>query len=268
MLGSFLALYAVLTLFGTSLIYKDIEATGCDPSAGVQTNVTCESSGPDVFGAMLGVAFSGQGISQVGNFVEALSAARVAVYECLKAIRREPGAEEEIIYKTEEDDELNATTHSKNSNSEFTKKKSSSFSFRKSNTDMEAPEKVVKAILPKYEIDSSSEAGLKPKDIKGAFSFKDVQFTYPSRPNELVLKGVSLEIEAGKTIAFVGPSGSGKSTIVAMLERFYDPNSGGIELDGVNLKDLNVAHLRSNIGYVGQVCIHTVSSRRGCTVCS
>ena len=58
MLGTFLLLYAVLTLYGASLVYKDIRDTGCDPSDGVADNVTCDSSGPDVFGAMLGTCLS------------------------------------------------------------------------------------------------------------------------------------------------------------------------------------------------------------------
>jgi ATP-binding cassette subfamily B (MDR/TAP) protein 1 len=52
--GSFLIMYIILTLYGTYTIYKDVSSTGCDPSAGVQTNTTCKSSGPAVFGAMLG----------------------------------------------------------------------------------------------------------------------------------------------------------------------------------------------------------------------
>ena len=54
MLGTFMLLYCVLTLYGTSLLYNDVESTGCDPSSGVASNDTCQSSGPDVFGAMLG----------------------------------------------------------------------------------------------------------------------------------------------------------------------------------------------------------------------
>ena len=61
-----------------------------------------------------------------------------------------------------------------------------------------------------------------------------------------------MNVPAGKSIALVGPSGGGKSTIVSMLERFYDPTSGSVELDGTNIKDLNVSCLRSLIGYVGQ----------------
>lgn len=62
-------LYCVLTLYGSSLLYRDIAADGCDPSGGVKDNMTCESSGPDVFGAMLGVAFAGSlVISGVASF--------------------------------------------------------------------------------------------------------------------------------------------------------------------------------------------------------
>jgi ATP-binding cassette subfamily B (MDR/TAP) protein 1 len=67
MLGSFLLLYCILTLYGTALLYRDVEETGCDPSGAIMTNTTCETSGSDVFGAMLGVAFAAQGVSQVGR---------------------------------------------------------------------------------------------------------------------------------------------------------------------------------------------------------
>jgi hypothetical protein len=59
MLGSFICLYAVLALYGSALLYNEISENGCDPSAGVIGNETCDSNGPGVFGAMLGVAFAG-----------------------------------------------------------------------------------------------------------------------------------------------------------------------------------------------------------------
>jgi len=239
MMGSFLALYAVLTLFGAFLLYRDVEDTGCDPSDGVEGNTTCDNAGPDVFGAMLGVAFAAQGVSQVGNFFESFTTARVAAHEALLAINRKPGAESVTIYKEEGDDDIGTTTHSRKSKPE---------------RDIENGEKdrIVKAILPAYEIDSSSDTGLKPEDISGNISIKDVHFSYPTRPGDPILNGLNLEIAAGQTVALVGPSGGGKSTVVAMLERFYDPHLGSIEVDGVNIKDLNVKHLRSMIGYVGQ----------------
>jgi ATP-binding cassette subfamily B (MDR/TAP) protein 1 len=195
MLGTFLLLYAVLTLYGTALIYNDIEDTGCDPSDGVDGNSTCDSSGPDVFGAMLGVAFAGQGISQFGNCTEAITAARVAVYEALTAMKRLPGTEAETIYRDPLEDELmNTTRHSKKSTGK--------------SSDIEGTgEKEVKAVLPKYEIDSSSAEGLKPENIQGNISIKQVRFAYPTRPGVEILKDFSTEISAGQTVAFVGPSG-------------------------------------------------------------
>jgi ABC-type multidrug transport system fused ATPase/permease subunit len=69
----------------------------------------------------------------------------------------------------------------------------------------EEGDRVIKAILPRYEIDSVSDAGLKPKEIYGRITFKDVVFSYPTRPNETVLNGLNTEICAGQTVAFVGP---------------------------------------------------------------
>jgi ATP-binding cassette subfamily B (MDR/TAP) protein 1 len=190
---------------------------------------------------MLGVAFAAQGISQFGNFSEAFSGARVATYEALQTINRKPGSPEEIIYRMPEDDDIGKTAHSKKS-------------VNKADAVETGPidEKVVKAILPRYEIDSTSDTGLKPEKIAGRISFKQVTFKYPTRPNETVLRSMSCEIEPGQVVAFVGPSGSGKSTVVGLLERFYDPQAGSVALDGVNLKDINVAHLRRSFGYVGQ----------------
>ena len=246
MLGTFLLLYAVLTLYGTALIYRDIEDTGCDPSDGVSGHFTCDSSGPDVFGAMLGVAFAGQGISQTGTCVEAFTAARVAVYEALTAMKRMPGTESETIYRDPNEDDalMNTTRHSKSA---------SASAGAGPKSDLEnTGEQQIKAILPKYEIDTSSTQGAKPEKVNGAISIKNVSFSYPTRPADAILTDFSTEIEAGTVVAFVGPSGSGKSTVVSMLERFYDPQSGSISLDGVNIKDMNVHYLRSLIGYVGQ----------------
>lgn len=101
-------------------------------------------------------------------------------------------------------------------------------------------------------IDSASDAGLRPKEVFGRITFEDVKFHYPSRPDVPILKGLNIEFEAGKTAALVGASGSGKSTVVSLVERFYDPISGVVKLDGVNIKDLNVKWLRQQIGLVQQ----------------
>ncbi|KAM6494368.1 multidrug resistance protein 1 [Amanita muscaria] len=102
------------------------------------------------------------------------------------------------------------------------------------------------------EIDSADPGGFRPGAVDGEISLHNVQFSYPSRSNIQVLKGLSITFRAGKTAALVGASGSGKSTIISLVERFYDPGSGALKLDGVNIKDLNLKWLRSQIGLVSQ----------------
>jgi len=101
-------------------------------------------------------------------------------------------------------------------------------------------------------IDAFSESGRKIDNPAGRIVFDNVHFTYPSRPDQPVCQGYNLTVEAGTTVALVGASGSGKSTAIQLTERFYDPDSGSVTLDGVDLKDLNVSWLRQQIGLVGQ----------------
>ncbi|KAG5648338.1 hypothetical protein DXG03_004910 [Asterophora parasitica] len=101
-------------------------------------------------------------------------------------------------------------------------------------------------------IDSADPNGQKPEHVDGQIVLEDIKFSYPSRPSVQVVNGVSLTFEAGKTAALVGASGSGKSTVISLVERFYDPISGNVKLDGVNVKDLNLKWLRSQIGLVSQ----------------
>jgi len=100
--------------------------------------------------------------------------------------------------------------------------------------------------------DPFSESGQKLDEVSGAIEVYNVRFAYPTRPDFFICKGYSLKVEAGQTCALCGPSGSGKSTIVALLQRFYDPLSGVVMLDGVDIKSLNLQWLRSQIGLVGQ----------------
>ncbi|KAM6491113.1 multidrug resistance protein 1, partial [Amanita muscaria] len=102
------------------------------------------------------------------------------------------------------------------------------------------------------EIDSSDPGGLTPESCDGQITLEDLKFSYPTRPTVKVLKGLTLTFRAGKTGALVGASGSGKSTIISLVERFYDPASGVVRLDGVDVKNLNVRWLRSQIGLVSQ----------------
>lgn len=102
------------------------------------------------------------------------------------------------------------------------------------------------------DIDSADPGGLKPGKAIGEITLDNVKFSYPSRRDVLILKGLSINFPAGKTAALVGASGSGKSTIVSLMERFYDPSSGSVKLDGVDLRELNIKWLRSQIGLVSQ----------------
>jgi ABC-type multidrug transport system fused ATPase/permease subunit len=86
----------------------------------------------------------------------------------------------------------------------------------------------------------------------GAISFRDVRFSYPSRPDREVLRGFDLELKPGEVFALVGCSGGGKSTVGALLERFYDPDSGIVSIDGVPVKEVDLQWLRSNVGTVSQ----------------
>jgi ATP-binding cassette subfamily B protein len=81
---------------------------------------------------------------------------------------------------------------------------------------------------------------------------RDVAFSYPTRPGERVLDGVSFEVAPGEMVAVVGPSGAGKSTLLDLLQRFYDPTGGAIEIGGVDVKDLSLATLRGLTGFVPQ----------------
>ncbi|XP_022916897.2 ATP-dependent translocase ABCB1-like isoform X1 [Onthophagus taurus] len=86
----------------------------------------------------------------------------------------------------------------------------------------------------------------------GHIKYNSVQFTYPTRPNIQVLNSLDLSVSAGKTIALVGPSGCGKSTIIQLIQRFYDPSSGSVNIDEINIRNIKIMALRSHLGIVSQ----------------
>ncbi|CAM0945814.1 unnamed protein product [Alopecurus aequalis] len=115
-----------------------------------------------------------------------------------------------------------------------------------------AAHKMFATIYRKPEIDASDKGGLILDKFVGDVELKDVYFSYPARPEQLIFNGFSISIPTGTTVALVGESGSGKSTVISLVERFYDPQSGEVILDGVNLKELNLSWIRQKIGLVSQ----------------
>ena len=103
------------------------------------------------------------------------------------------------------------------------------------------------------EMDSdATKKRLNLQDVKGHIEFVNVWFRYPTRKTDFVLRGLSLKVDPGQSIALVGESGCGKSTFVNLLMRFYDVDFGEILLDGTNIKDINLHDLRNAISLVMQ----------------
>ncbi|QXP80468.1 MULTISPECIES: ABC transporter ATP-binding protein [Winogradskyella] len=99
---------------------------------------------------------------------------------------------------------------------------------------------------------SKSKEDIKlPKHIKIGFEFKDVHFAYPNSDNE-ILKGITFTLKAGEKLAFVGQNGAGKTTLIKLLLRFYEPTSGEILLDGVNINRFNIAEYQEYFGVIFQ----------------
>lgn len=101
-------------------------------------------------------------------------------------------------------------------------------------------------------VDTWSDTGDRLPYVEGTLEFRDVHFRYPTRPEQPVLRGLNLTVRPGQYIALVGASGCGKSTTIALLERFYDPLSGGVFIDGHEISTLNVNDYRSHIALVSQ----------------
>lgn len=101
-------------------------------------------------------------------------------------------------------------------------------------------------------LSSYIKTGKTVKNVEAHIEFKNVCFSYPSRPDVLIFDNLHLNIPPGKIIALVGGSGSGKSTVISLIERFYEPLSGQILLDGNDIRELDLKWLRHQIGLVNQ----------------
>ena len=101
-------------------------------------------------------------------------------------------------------------------------------------------------------VDPPSSVAL-PEKNPGLVEIKALTFAYPSRQSQSALRNVSLRVPAGKSLAVVGPSGAGKSTLFNLMLRFYDPQQGGIYIDGVDIRELTLEDLRASIAIVPQL---------------
>ncbi|GJM85234.1 hypothetical protein PR202_ga01667 [Eleusine coracana subsp. coracana] len=115
-----------------------------------------------------------------------------------------------------------------------------------------AAERIAEVIRRVPKIDSTSDAGEELANVAGEVEFKNVQFSYPSRPESPIFVNFSLRVPAGRKVALVGSSGSGKSTVITLLQRFYDPSAGLVMLDGVDIRRLRLKWLRAQMGLVSQ----------------
>jgi ATP-binding cassette subfamily B (MDR/TAP) protein 1 len=115
-----------------------------------------------------------------------------------------------------------------------------------------AAHKIVDLLNKEPEIDNMNEGGKTLPSCEGNIEFDSVKFSYPTRQDCQVLKGLSLKVNKGETVALVGQSGCGKSTCIQLLERFYDSNDGTLTVDNENVNQLNIGWLRQQMGFVQQ----------------
>ena len=115
-----------------------------------------------------------------------------------------------------------------------------------------ATERLVELLQTDDSVDDPAKPKPLPQGGRGEIAFEDVRFSYPTRPEDRALDGVSLTIRPGETVALVGPSGAGKTTIFQLLLRFYDPSSGRITLDGTDLREMQRATFRAAMALVPQ----------------
>ncbi|MEY6433470.1 ABC transporter transmembrane domain-containing protein [Thioalkalicoccus limnaeus] len=115
-----------------------------------------------------------------------------------------------------------------------------------------ASERLLELLGQEPQIQPPREPRALPSPGIGRIEIRDLTFAYPAHPDNPVLEGLSLGIAPGEKVALVGPSGAGKSTLFQLLLRFYDPQQGGIRLDGLDLRDLHPTDLRQRIAIVPQ----------------
>lgn len=125
-----------------------------------------------------------------------------------------------------------------------------------------ATERLVELLTMKDSVEDPEEPLPLPANSEGRITFENVGFLYPARPDTPVLDEIEIDIKPGETVALVGPSGAGKSTILSLLLRFFDPSSGQIRLDGIDLRDMARESFRRKIAFVPQDAVIFAASAR------
>ncbi|MFP7671830.1 ABC transporter transmembrane domain-containing protein [Marivita sp. S0852] len=125
-----------------------------------------------------------------------------------------------------------------------------------------ATERLVELLNTQDTVNDPELAVVLPDPVRGEITFDDVHFAYPSRPDIAALDGVSLNIAPGETVAVVGPSGAGKTTIIQLIQRFYDPDSGSVCIDGTRIDAMNRDAFRKHIALVPQDPVIFAASAR------
>ncbi|MBO9411156.1 ATP-binding cassette domain-containing protein [Ruegeria sp. R8_2] len=115
-----------------------------------------------------------------------------------------------------------------------------------------ATERLVELLNAQDTVNDPTQAKALPAPVRGEIRFDGVTFRYPARPDVVALDQMTLTVSPGETVAFVGPSGAGKTTVIQMIQRFYDPDAGGVSLDGIDLRDLDRAEFRRHMALVPQ----------------
>jgi ATP-binding cassette subfamily B protein len=115
-----------------------------------------------------------------------------------------------------------------------------------------ATERLSELLQTEPSIPIAAEPEPLPEPARGAVAFEGVTFHYPSRPETAALADITLQVAPGEKLALVGPSGAGKTTVFELLLRFYDPTTGRVTFDGVNIRAVDPRNLRARIGLVSQ----------------
>jgi len=125
-----------------------------------------------------------------------------------------------------------------------------------------ATERLVELLQAEDHVKDPANPVALPRPVRGAISFENVRFAYPSRRETPALDGFDLQVAPGETIALVGPSGAGKTSVIQMVQRFYDPDQGRVTLDGISLADMVRRDFRRDMALVPQDPVIFAASAR------